>query len=333
MKTYIIAEAGVNHNGRLNLAYNLVNTAKKIKANCVKFQLFKHNYLTTKFAPQASYQKKNTKKKQTQFELLKRLELNTNNLIKIQKYCEQKKIDFLLSVFGIEELKIIKKLKLKTVKLPSGEINNLPLLKGIARSNLNLILSTGMANMKEITFTLNYLKKNGLKKNKISILQCTTDYPTKLNDVNLRAMKTLQQKFKVKVGLSDHTIENESSISAVAMGATIIEKHLTLNNHMSGPDHKASLNPKKFKELINSIRKVEILLGSGKKLPSKAELKIKKIVRKSIVAKLPIKKGEIFTDINITCKRPEGGISASNWEKVVGKKSTKNFSPDEFIKL
>lgn len=333
MKTYVIAEAGVNHNGNLNLAYKLVDKAKTIKADCVKFQLFKHNTLATRYAPQAAYQKKNTKINQSQLELLKKLELNFEYLKKIKKYCQNKKIDFLLSIFSDEELNIIKDLNLESIKLPSGEINNVPLLKGIAKLKINVILSTGMANMKEILFALNILQKNGLKKNKISILQCTTDYPTKIEDVNLKSMITIKKKFKINVGLSDHTVGNELSIAAVALGAKIIEKHLTLDNKMSGPDHKASLNPKKFKELISSIRNVEKILGSEKKIPTKSELKNKKIVRKSIVAKLLIKKGEKFSNHNITCKRPEGGISPSVWEKIIGKKAKKNFLPDDLIKL
>ncbi len=333
MRTYVIAEAGVNHNGNLNLALKLVDKAKKIKADCVKFQLFKHDNLATRYAPQAAYQKKNTKKKQTQLELLKKLELKYEYLKKIKKYCQNKKIDFLLSIFSADELNIIRNLNLKTIKLPSGEINNVPLLKGIAKLRMNVILSTGMANIKEIAFALNILKKNGLRKDKISVLQCTTDYPTKIEDVNLKSMITIKQKFKINIGLSDHTVGNESSIAAVALGAKIIEKHLTLDNKMNGPDHKASLNPQKFKELISSIRNVETILGTGKKIPTKSELKNKKIVRKSIVAKLSIKKGEKFSNQNIACKRPEGGISPSMWEKIIGKKAKKNFSPDDLIKL
>lgn len=333
MKTYIIAEAGVNHNGNIKLAYKLIDTAKKVKADCVKFQLFKHNNLTTKFAPLAAYQEKNTKKKQTQYNLLKKLELNLKSLKKIKLYCKKKRIDFLLSVFGTDELNILKTLNIKKVKLPSGEINNVPLLKNIAKLKLEVILSTGMADLKEVSNAVKILTKYGLKKRKISILQCTTDYPTNLKDVNLKAMLTLRKKFKTTVGLSDHTFGLEASLAATALGARVIEKHLTLDNNMSGPDHKASLDPKNFEKLVMGIRNVETILGSQNKIPTRSELKNKKIVRKSIVAKIPIKKGEKFSILNITCKRPEGGISSAKWEKIVGKKATKNFLEDEFIKL
>jgi len=333
MKTIIIAEAGVNHNGSLRLAYRLVDAAKKAKANYIKFQLFKHNELTTAYAPQANYQFKNTKKKQTQLELLKKLELSLDILKKIKSYCKKRKINFLLSVFGVEELKTLKKLNLKFIKIPSGEINNVNLLRCIARMNKKIILSTGMASLKEVGFAIKVLKKNGLDRKKISILQCTTDYPTQLKDVNLKSMVTMKEKFKVDVGLSDHTTGDEASMSAVSLGAKIIEKHITLDNNMRGPDHKASLNPKKFKELVAKIKNVEILLGSYSKKPNKSELKNKKIVRKSIVAKSNIKKGEIFSNTNIACKRPEGGISPIYWDKIIGKKSKKNFKVDDFISL
>ena len=333
MKTIVIAEAGVNHNGSLRLAHRLVDAAKKAKADYIKFQLFYSKQLTTAYAPQAIYQFKNTKKKQTQLKLLKKLELNLVSFKKIKLYCKKRKINFLLSVFGVEELKTVKKLNLKVIKIPSGEINNVQLLKCIAKMNKKIIISTGMASLKEVEFAIKILKKNGLNNKKILVLQCTTDYPTQLKDVNLNAMITMKKKFKVEVGLSDHTIGHEASISAVSLGAKIIEKHITLNNNMKGPDHKASLNPKKFKELVTKIRNVEILLGNYLKKPSKSELKNKKIVRKSIVAKNNIKKGEIFSDVNIICKRPEGGISPIYWNNIIGKKSKQNFKVDDFISL
>ena len=265
--------------------------------------------------------------------LLKKLELNLVSFKKIKLYCKKRKINFLLSVFGVEELKSVKKLNLKIIKIPSGEINNAQFLKCIAKMNKKIIISTGMASLKEVEFAIKILKKNGLNNKKILVLQCTTDYPTQLKDVNLNAMITMKKKFKVEVGLSDHTIGHEASISAVSLGAKIIEKHITLNNNMKGPDHKASLNPKKFKELVSKIRNVEILLGNHLKKPSKSELKNKKIVRKSIVAKNNIKKGEIFSDANIICKRPEGGISPIYWNNIIGKKSKQNFKVDDFISL
>lgn len=333
MKTFVIAEAGVNHNGNLNLAYKLVDAAKKAKADCVKFQLFHSKELTTIYASQADYQIKNTKKKQTQLKLLEKLELDFNKLKKIQLYCKKIKINFLLSVFGVEELKTVKKLNLKVLKIPSGEINNTPLLKYIAKMNKKIILSSGMANLNEVEVAIKILKKNGLGNKKITVLQCTTDYPTQLKDVNLNAMITMKKKFKVEVGLSDHTTGSIAAVSAVALGAKVIEKHITINNNLEGPDHKASLNPKKFKEFVKNIRNVEILMGSHLKKPTKPELKNKKIVRKSIVASINIKKGDKFSKLNITCKRPEGGVSPIFWNKVIGKKSKQNFNVDDFISI
>jgi len=333
MKTFVIAEAGVNHNGNLKLAYKLADAAKKAKADCVKFQLFHSKELTTIYASQADYQIKNTKKKQTQLKLLEKLELDFNKLKKIQLYCKKIKINFLLSVFGVEELKTVKKLNLKVLKIPSGEINNTPLLKYIAKMNKKIILSSGMANLNEVEVAIKILKKNGLGNKKITVLQCTTDYPTQLKDVNLNAMITMKKKFKVEVGLSDHTTGSIAAVSAVALGAKVIEKHITINNNLEGPDHKASLNPKKFKEFVKNIRNVEILMGSHLKKPTKPELKNKKIVRKSIVASINIKKGDKFSKLNITCKRPEGGVSPIFWNKVIGKKSKQNFNVDDFISI
>ena len=333
MKTFVIAEAGVNHNGNLKLAYKLVDAAKKAKADCVKFQLFHSKELTTIYASQTDYQIKNTKKKQTQLKLLEKLELDFNKLKKIQLYCKKIKINFLLSFFGVEELKTVKKLNLKVLKIPSGEINNTPLLKYIAKMKKKIILSSGMANLNEVEVAIKILKKNGLGDKKITVLQCTTDYPTQLKDVNLNAMITMKKKFKVEVGLSDHTTGSISAVSAVALGAKVIEKHITINNNLEGPDHKASLNPKKFKEFVKNIRNVEILLGSHLKKPTKPELKNKRIVRKSIVASINIKKGDKFSKLNITCKRPEGGISPILWNKVIGKKSKQNFNVDDFISI
>lgn len=329
--TFIIAEAGVNHNGKLNLAYKLVDAAKNAKADCVKFQLFDHKELSTTNASQASYQTKNTKKKLTQYELLRKLEMNFHSLKKIKNYCKKKKIDFLLSIFGTEQLKIIKKLNLNSIKIPSGEINNYPLLNEISKLNKEIIISTGMSTLEEIKYAINILTKRKLNSKKIILLQCTTDYPTKLKDVNLNVISTLKKYFNLPMGLSDHTMSNEAAIAAVALGAKVIEKHITLDNKMNGPDHKASLNPIKFKEFVKSIRNTEKLLGSFVKRPSKLEIKNKKFVRKSIVAKKKINKGDKFTFKNITCKRPEGGISPRHWTKVIGKKSKYFFQENDFI--
>ncbi len=332
-KTIIIAEIGVNHNGSIKLAKRLVDVAKKSGANFAKFQTFKAENLVRKNTKTVKYQADNTKKKQTQFNLLKKLELSKIELKTIINYCKKKRIYFMSSPFDLESLKLLKHLKIFNIKIASGEINNYILLKNIAKVAKKIFISSGMSTLKEISEALKILVKNGAKKKNIVLLHCHTDYPTQVKDVNLNAMVSMKKKFNVSVGYSDHTVGNETAIAAVALKAEALEKHITLNKKMIGPDHKASMEPKDFSNYVKSIRNTEILLGNKIKKPTISEIRNKKMVRKSIVAKINIKKGEKFSEYNTTCKRPEGGISPLYWKKVIGKKSKKNFYVDEFIFL
>lgn len=325
MKVTIIAEAGVNHNGDLNIAKKLIDIAKFSKADYVKFQSFKTDELLLKNTKKAEYQIKNTKDKDNQYQMLKKLELSEINQLKIKKYCSNQKIKFLSTAFDIESLNFLKKIGMNTFKIPSGEITNTPYLRHVGSFKKKLILSTGMSDLKEIDFALNILTKAGTPLNKITILHCTTDYPTQPKDVNLKAIKTLQESFGTNVGYSDHTLGIEIAIAAVAMGATLIEKHFTINRNNKGPDHKASLEPEELLSLVENIRKIETSLGSGHKRPQKGELSNMKIARKSIVAKTNIKKGEVFSEFNVTTKRPGTGISPQKWDKLIGRKSLKNY--------
>jgi len=268
-----------------------------------------------------------------QIDILKKYELSYDDHKNLIKYCKKKKIQFLSSPFDTDSLKLLFKLGVKNIKIASGEITHYPLLRDIGKKANKVFLSSGMSTLEEIKIALKILQKNGLKKENIFILHCHSDYPTKLKDVNLKAMKSIKEIFKLKVGYSDHTLGFETAISAVAMGASVIEKHITLNKKMVGPDHIASMEPKVFLQFVKSIRNTEELMGSFKKKPSEIELKIKKLVRKSIVAKFDIKKGDKFSEINIISKRPEGGISPLKWKKIIGKRSKYNFKKDEFIKI
>jgi N,N'-diacetyllegionaminate synthase len=328
---FIIAEAGVNHNNNINLALKLVDAAKKAGANAVKFQVFKTENYIKKNAPLASYQRINTKFK-NQFEMIKNLELSENNLNKIIRHCKKKKIQFLASPFDFWGIDFLKKKNVPIIKIPSGEINNYPYLKKIGKLKRKIILSSGMSSMGEIKKAIDILQKNGTSKNKITLLQCHSDYPTKLKNINLRVLGTFMKKFKIKVGLSDHSQSMLIPSIAVALGASLIEKHITTDNNMFGPDHKASLNPENFTIMVNNIRDTVTALGSNKKFLSKYEKKNIKIARKSVVALKKIKKGDIFTSKNLTTKRPALGIPASNWNSILGKKAKKNFSIDEYIK-
>jgi len=332
-KTIIIAEIGVNHNGNINVAKKLINNAKKSGANYVKFQTFKAENLVRANTKTTQYQSKNLRKKITQFNLLKKLELSESDHNKIIKYCNKKKIRFISSPFDMDSLNLLFHLKIFDIKIASGEINNYIFLKNVAKKAKKIFISSGMSTLNEVSQAIKILVNNGVKKENITILHCNTDYPTRLSDVNLFAMETIKKKLDIDVGYSDHTIGKETAIAAVSLGAKVIEKHITLKKSMQGPDHKASMEPKKFIDYVKSIRNTEILLGSYLKKPSKSELKNKKFVRKSIVAKKNIKKGEKFSEDNLICKRPEGGISPIYWNHVVGKKSKQNFKIDDFIYL
>ncbi len=328
-KTIIIAEAGVNHNGNFNLAKKMIIEASKIGVDFIKFQTFSADTLTTKYAKKPSYSI--SKKNPFQHAMLKNLELQKKNFLKLKKVCKKYKIGFLSSAFDIENLKFLNKLKLEFFKVPSGEINNVPYLRQLAKFKKKIILSTGMSNLKEISFALNTLKKGGVKKTKIFLLQCNTDYPSPLTDANLNVISLFKKKFNIQVGYSDHTSGIEASTAAVALGAKIIEKHFTLNKKFKGPDHKASLDVKEFRTLIKSIRKVEIAMGNPYKNITPSEKKNIKLIRKSLVANTNIKKGEVFNEKNLTSKRPGTGKSPSLWDSYIGKKAKKNYTKDQLI--
>ena len=331
MNVFIIAEAGVNHNGSIKLAYKLIDIASSSGANAVKFQTFKAENLVSKNAQKAEYQKKTSDASETQFHMLKRLELDFNAHKKLIDYCKNKDIIFLSSAFDHDSINLLNKLELQIFKIPSGEITNYSYLKHIGSLSKKVILSTGMSNLKEIEGALNVLMSAGTLKENITILHSNTMYPTPMEDVNLKAMQTIQNKFEVQVGYSDHTLGIEVDIAAVAMGASIIEKHFTLDKNMKGPDHQASLSPEELKDMIAAIRNIEKALGHGEKIVSPSEQKNKDFIRKSITASCPIIKGERFTEDNITLKRPGTGISPMKWNEVIGSVAQKDYKTDEMI--
>lgn len=329
--TFIIAEAGVNHNGSFELAKKLVDKAVWAGADCIKFQTFNSKNLVSKNAQKAEYQKKTTDSSESQLDMLKKLELSKEEFVELRDYCNQKEIMFLSTPFDLESIDFLASIGVKTWKIPSGEITNYPFLRAIGKRKESVIMSTGMCTLDEVRDTIKVLKDFGTTD--ITLLHCTTEYPAPYDSVNLNAMLTLQNEFAFKVGYSDHTNGIEIPVAAVAMGATVIEKHFTLDKNMEGPDHKASLEPDELKQMVQSIRNVEAALGDGIKKPSEAEKKNIAIARKSIVAACEIKKGEIFTEENLTAKRPGNGISPMNWAEVLGKIAKRDFSEDELIEL
>jgi len=334
MKTFIIAEAGVNHNGDINLAKKLIDVAVEAGADAVKFQTFKAENVISVNAPKADYQKKTTAKDESQLEMVKKLELSFEDFKELKEYCERKGIMFLSTPFDIESARFLKDLGLEIFKIPSGEITNYPLLKEIGSYKKKVILSTGMADLGEIEDALDILIDNGTKREDIIVLHCNTEYPTPFEDVNLKAMLTIKEAFKVNVGYSDHTLGIEIPVAAVAMGAKVIEKHFTLDKNLPGPDHKASLEPDELKGMVRAIRNIEKAIGNGIKKPSKSEIKNIHIVRKYIVAKINIKKGEVFTEENLATKRiGKEGLSPMLWNKILGKKASKDISQDKPIEF
>ena len=332
-KTLIIAEAGVNHNGSIELARQLVDVAVEAGVDYVKFQTFKAEKIASRNATKASYQQKTTNASESQLAMLKKLELSREDHLSLIDYCSKKNIQFLSTPFDLESIDLLKELGIRLGKIPSGEITNLPYLRKMAMTFPKLILSTGMATLKEIEEALNVLLTAGASKNNLVILHCNTEYPTPFEDVNLLAMPSIGKKFGVSFGYSDHTKGIEVPIAAVALGAIVIEKHFTLDRNMEGPDHKASLEPGELKEMVSSIRNIEKAVGSDVKEPSPSELKNITIARKSIVAATNINKGEIFTERNLTVKRPGSGISPMQWDAVIGKKASRDFESDELIEL
>ena len=330
-KVFIIAEAGVNHNGSIDLAKRLIDVASKSGADAVKFQTFTAENLATKKAKKANYQKNLTSKKESQFKMLKKLELTKNMHIELINYSKGKNIKFLSSPFDHESIDLLNNLGLQIFKIPSGEITNLPYLRHIGKLNKKIILSTGMSNIEEVENALNILINSGTKKNNITVMHANTEYPTSMADVNLRAMVKMGKKLGTNFGYSDHTLGIEVDVAAVAMGAKCIEKHFTLDCNLKGPDHKASLEPEKLKEMVRAIRNIELALGSEIKRPSKSELPNIQIVRKSIVAKTKIKKGDVLSETNLAVKRPNRGISPMKWYDIIGTYAKKDYKKDDFI--
>ena len=328
MSVFIIAEAGVNHNGSTELAKKLIDIASNAGADAVKFQTFKAENLVSKHAQKADYQKETTDNKESQFDMIKKLELDIDIHKELMAYCHEKNIMFLSTPFDHDSINMLNKLGLKIFKIPSGELTNLPYLRHIGRLNKEVILSTGMADIGEIEDALDVLIEAGTDKDKITVLHANTMYPTPMHDVNLRAMVTIGNTFNIPFGYSDHTLGIEVDIAAVAMGATVIEKHFTLDKTMEGPDHKASLEPSELIAMVKCIRNIERALGSSIKKPSPSEQPNIVIARKSIVAAHHIKKGEILTKKNLSIKRPADGISPMRWDEIIGTKALTSYEVD-----
>jgi len=331
MSVFIIAEAGVNHNGSVDLAKQLIDVASISGADAVKFQTFKAENLVARNTQKADYQKQTTDASESQFDMIKKLELDVETHKELIAYCQEKDIMFLSAPFDHESINLLSDLRLQIFKIPSGEITNLPYLRHIGSLDKQVILSTGMSNLGEVEDALNILINAGTSKDNITVLHANTMYPTPMKDVNLNAMLTIQKEFGVSIGYSDHTLGIEVDIAAVAMGASCIEKHFTLNKTMEGPDHKASLEPEELKAMVNAIRNIEKALGSSEKKPSPSESTNIDIARKSIVASKDIQKGGLLTEKNITTKRPGNGISPMKWDEVLGSKSIKDYRVDEMI--
>ena len=333
--TLIIAEAGVNHNGSIELAKKLVEKAKEAGVDYIKFQTFKASKLVTKAAKQAEYQQKNIGKEgDSQYQMLKKLELSPEEHDILIDYCHQLGIKFFSTAFDFDSIDYLHSLNLGLWKIPSGEVTNYPFLKRIAAYNEPTILSTGMCDMENVRAAVEALYKNGLTKENLILLHCNTEYPTPFEDVNLKAMDALRKEFGVEVGYSDHTKGIEVPIAAVALGATVIEKHFTLDRNLEGPDHKASLEPDELKSMVSAIRNIEKAVGGdGTKHVSESEKKNIAIARKSIVAACDIKAGEVFTEQNLTVKRPGNGISPMRWEEVIGLKAKRDLREDELIEI
>lgn len=328
----IIAEAGVNHNGDMELAYRLIDAAADARVDYVKFQTFQTSSLVVKNAQKALYQRENTREKQeSQEEMLRKLELTPQNHLDLIAYCKQKNIAFLSTAFDLPSIDLLVHLGIKLGKIPSGELTNFPFLRKMAQSFPQLILSTGMSQLHEIKDTLHVLYRFGHTPDTVTVLHCNTEYPTPFEDVNLLAMNKLSDELGVKIGYSDHTLGIEIPLAATALGATVIEKHFTLDRNMDGPDHRASLEPNELKAMVDGIERVAVSLGSTEKTVTPSEQKNKFVARKSIVAATFIKEGDFFTEENLTVKRPGNGLSPMRWEEVLGGKATRNYEPDELI--
>lgn len=332
-KVIIIAEAGVNHNGSYELAIKMVDEAKRAGADYVKFQTAKPELVISTFAPKAEYQKETTGAAESQLEMCKAIHLPLTDYKPLKEYCDKVGIGFMSTPFDLVSIDVLESLDMDYYKIPSGEITNLPYLRKIASKHRPVILSTGMCEVKEVEAALQVLEQGGVKRSDIIVLHCNTEYPTPMADVNLRAMDDLRRSLGVEVGYSDHTKGIEVPIAAVALGATVIEKHFTLDKTMEGPDHKASLEPDELKAMVDAIRNIEQALGDGHKHVSPSERKNMDIARKSIVAARDIRKGEVLTEENITTKRPGNGISPMRWDSVIGTTAIRDFGYDELIEM
>lgn len=330
-RVLIIAEAGVNHNGSLELAKKMVDAAVEAGADIIKFQTFVASQAISKWAPKADYQNRNQPESNSQLEMVRKLELSFDNFKELNAYCQEKGIEFLSTPFDFDSIHFLETLDMKRWKIPSGEITNLPYLIQVARQKKPILLSTGMCTVDEIRDAISILKANGAQD--LSVLHCTTEYPAPYSEVNLNAMMKMGELFDLAVGYSDHTEGIEIAIAATALGATVIEKHFTLDRQMDGPDHIASLEPHTFKAMVTAIRHVETALGSAEKIPTASEIKNMAVARKSLVAKRNIKKGECFSEENLTVKRPGTGISPMKWFEVLGKTANRDFQEDELIEL
>ena len=330
-RTLIIAEAGVNHNGDIKIAKQLINVAADCGADYVKFQTFSADRIVTKSADKAEYQKQSSDSSESQFEMLKRLELSVEMHLELIEHCKHKSIKFLSTGFDIQSVDLLVGLGLNLVKIPSGEITNLPLLRHIGSLDLPVILSSGMSTMKEIGDALLILEQTGLPRAQITVLHCTTEYPTPMDEVNLRAMNSIRNTLGVAVGYSDHTLGIEVSVAAVALGASVIEKHFTIDRSLPGPDHKASSEPVELVAMVKAIRNIEVALGSDVKEPTMSEIKNAHIARKSILASQKIEKGETLSTVNLVVKRPGNGMSPMLWDRLIGQVATRTYLPDEMI--
>ncbi len=329
MGVTIIAEAGVNHNGDIELARKMVDAAHTAGADYIKFQTFVPEKLVSRYASKAEYQKNNTNSQESQLEMLRALAFTQEDFIQLQRYCGQVGIGFLSTPFDLESIQFLNQLQMDFWKLPSGEITNLPYLEAIAHTHKKVVMSTGMCALGEIRDAIQILESNGA--GEITLLHCNTEYPTPFCDVNLRAMKQMEEVFRKPVGYSDHTIGIEVPIAAAVLGAEVIEKHFTLDKQMKGPDHKASLEPDELKQMVQAIRNIEISLGDGQKRRTHSEEKNCQAARKSIVAKREIRAGELFSEENLTIKRPGSGISPMHWHEMIGQKAQRDYKEDELI--
>lgn len=331
MAVLVIAEAGVNHNGDIRLAKQLIEIAAKSGANFVKFQTFRADKLATKSAPKAEYQVKESTNSESQYEMLKELELSEQSHRELMSECTKQGIGFLSTAFDEESADMLLALGQEIFKIPSGEITNLPYLRHIGRFRKKVILSTGMSSLEEVKLALRVLEDAGTPTSSVTILHCTSSYPAPLEDVNLLAMQNMNRLLGVEVGYSDHTLGIEIAVAAVALGASVVEKHFTINREFPGPDHKASLLPNELSEMISQIRNIEKALGDGVKRAARSELENIQVVRRSIVASMKIAKGEVFTERNLCAKRPGSGLSPMRWEQVIGQRSKRDYEPDELI--